>query len=139
MEIVKLRKETLVSEIVYYGNKIILIMEYLFNFFIKFVNLNDFSDGEQEYILEEFRGNIDFLDTGSNEDEFYENHKVSLLCVEWYNFNDDLLELSKKIPKLKFYVDVYGEGECNIQRVYYYKGDSQIATAEINFEKCLLW
>lgn len=114
-------------------------MEYLFNFYIKFENLSDFSEEELENIFEEFVSKVDFLNSGYSEDVFYEEHKISLLCVEWYNFNEDLLELSKKLPKLKFYVDVYGEGEGNIQRVYYYEGDSQIAKAEINFEKCLLW
>lgn len=114
-------------------------MEYLFNFFLKFENLNDFSKEELKNIFEEFASKIDFLNSGYYEDEFYEEHEISLLCVEWDNFHENLLELSEKLPKLKFYVDVYGEGEGNIQRVYYYDGESQIASAEIKFEKCLLW
>lgn len=46
-------------------------MEYLFNFFIKFVNLDDFSDGELENIFEEFVSKVDFLNSGYSEDEFY--------------------------------------------------------------------
>ena len=114
-------------------------MEYLFNFYLKFENLNDFSKEELQNIFEEFASKVDFRSSGYLEDEFFEKHKISLLSVDWYYFDEDLLELSEKLPKLKFYVDVYGEGEGNIQRVYFYGGDRQIGRVEVNFEKCLLW
>ena len=93
----------------------ILIMGYLSNFYIKFENLKDFSDEEKENILEEIVGNVDYLEHYIDDNDFYSDSKIDAYDLKWYEYQDDLVRLSKLLPKLKFYVDVYGESDGDIQ------------------------
>lgn len=114
-------------------------MGYLSNFYIKFENLKDFSDEEKENILEEIVGNVDYLEHYIDDNDFYNDSKIDAYDLKWYEYQDDLIRLSKLLPKLKFYVDVYGESDGDIQRTYFYNGDCQIEKGNISFGDCLLW
>jgi hypothetical protein len=114
-------------------------MGYLSNFYIKFENLNEFSEEEQEEILDEIVGNIDFIENYLSDDEFYNNSEITAYQLKWYEYEDDLIKISERFPELKFKVDVYGENDGDIVRIYFYNGECQREKGIIGFRECLLW
>ena len=114
-------------------------MGYLSNFYIKFENLNEFSEEEKEEILEEIVGNIDFIENYLSDEEFYDNSEITAYQLKWYDYENDLVKISERFPKLKFKVDVYGEDDDDIRRVYFYGGECQRERGTIGFGECLLW
>ena len=114
-------------------------MGYLSNFYIKFENLKDFSDEEKEEILEEIVGNIDFIENYLSDEEFYKNYEITAYQLKWYDYENDLFKISERFPELKFKVDVYGEDDEDISRVYFYNGECQREKGNISFGECLLW
>lgn len=131
----KERKESLASESVYYGNKFILIMEYLSDFSINIVNLNEFSNEEKRNILTVFTECSVVLSNVSSEEEFLKYNRISMLFLVWKDYKRELLEVSGKLPELKFYVEKLCKDDNTIVRVYFYKGESQEEETTINLWK----
>lgn len=65
--------------------------------------------------------------------------QVDVYDKKWYNHLDDLLRLSEQFPYLKIEVERSGEDRLDIEKSYYYKGNRQICTGEIKFDKNELW
>lgn len=131
----KERKESLASESVYYGNKFILIMEYLSDFSINIVNLNEFSNEEKRNIFTVFTECSVVLSNVSSEEEFLKYNRISMPFLVWKDYKRELLEVSGKLPELKFYVEKLCKDDNTIVRVYFYKGESQEEETTINLWK----
>lgn len=53
--------------------------------------------------------------------------------MKWYDYNEDMLEFSKKFPKTLFILDGVGEEHIDMWRCYYKNGKVQEETANITF------
>lgn len=66
------------------------------------------------------------------EDEYIEelkkisgyNHEIGE-CIKWYNYNEDMLALSRKYPDVTFRVDGEGESSADIWVRWYRNGETR--------------
>lgn len=96
-------------------------MGYYTNFQLDFnPNVHD----EDQFLgdLKEFTGY-----SWSNDYELYD--------VKWYNWMNDMTELSKKYPNHLFQLDGQGEESGDIWRAFFKGGKSQVSKARIVFDK----
>ena len=107
----------------------------LSDFCINIVNLKMFSDEEKRKILKIFTGCSLVLHNVSSEDEFIKYNRISMNFLVWIEYKRELLEVSKKLPELKFHVDKISEEDDTIVRVYFYKGELQEEKTTINLWK----
>lgn len=59
--------------------------------------------------------------------------------LKWYDFESDMIELSKKFPDIRF--TLRGEGEDGDDRwiEYFFGGKSQSTSVKFVFDDCTLW
>lgn len=115
-------------------------MGYICNFYIKFENLNEFSEETKEDIYQCLSDNLEYFDNFFEREPFFKESEVGIYSMKWtHEMMGDLLNISKSFPKLKFYLDTYGEEDGDISRTFYYNGKSVETKATITFEKSPLW
>lgn len=58
------------------------------------------------------------------------------LCDKWYDYEEDMLELSRKLPDVIF--ELYGDGESSddFWICYFRNGEKQFCSGEIVYEEC---
>jgi hypothetical protein len=83
--------------------------------------------------------NNDDLDTMLNflGSKFYfsqNGRKIVVGSVKWYDFEEELKELSKSFSK-DFFVTVYGEDRWDIHRFWFKNGKSFKSIAKLQFEE----
>jgi hypothetical protein len=110
-------------------------MEYLSDFSINIVNLNEFSNEEKRNIFTVFTECSVVLSNVSSEEEFLKYNRISMPFLVWKDYKRELLEVSGKLPELKFYVEKLCKDDNTIVRVYFYKGESQEEETTINLWK----
>ena len=87
---------------------------------------------------------MDAIREDRNKDSSYYSYKLlpKQVCVyykKWYDYLDDFIRLSKQFPYLKIEVERKGEDRLDIEKSYYYNGNSQVCPVELTFEKNELW
>lgn len=124
-------------------------MGYYSDFEIVF-NKKELTVKQQQEILDFLENDSDLciitdaIREDNNKDQAYYTEKllpkqVDVYYKKWYNHLDDLLRLSEQFPYLKIEVERSGEDRLDIEKSYYYKGNRQICTGEIKFDKNELW
>lgn len=59
--------------------------------------------------------------------------------AKWYEWEEHLLSISKKLPEIKFILDGEGEEAGDIWRAYIYQGKCEVARAKISFALPTIW
>jgi len=65
----------------------------------------------------------------------YDNLQYQEMNAKWYNWKEDMLELSKLYPEVLFTLEGSGEEKEDQWKAYFKGGKSQIVKAVITFEK----
>ena len=58
---------------------------------------------------------------------------------KWYNYQEDLLRLSKQFPYLKIEVERSGEEMSDIEKTWFYNGQMQTGMVRFVFDENKLW
>jgi hypothetical protein len=86
----------------------------------------------------------DAIRENNNKDQAYYTEKllpeqVDVYYKKWYDYQDDLIRLSKQFPYLKIELQREGEDRLDIEKSYYYMSNRQVCTGELKFDKNELW
>ena len=85
---------------------------------------------ETEYTVEAIHGNID-LDAELRAGTKYEYWDKGKIRAKWYEWEEDMLKLSKLFPSILFKVDGEGEEAGDIWRAFFKNGKRVKYKAEI--------
>lgn len=58
---------------------------------------------------------------------------------KWYNYQEDLLRLSKQFPYLKIEVERSGEETSDVEKTWFYNGQMQTSMVRFVFDENKLW